>query len=74
MENEALWYRKLTAAGVQHVLRMFKDVYVGQGGGPLPGADDNLIDDDNLWDDIARVYLEYCPGGDMWEYIRAQYK
>ena len=59
LTGEAEMLRLLGLTGSLHILKMYRRLYVDQGGGHL------RIDHE----EVHRVFLEYCPGGDLFDWM-----
>lgn len=55
LESEAVWLAKFANSKSPHIVRMYKHIYEEKG--------QKTIDLD--WGVVQRIYLEFCPGGDL---------
>lgn len=69
LHNESKLLHLLASTGTEHIVKQLKGYHRGGGTGtsvvdPLPYGD--MVDDYDLDYEVARIFLEHLPGGDMY--------
>jgi hypothetical protein len=63
LESEAVWLARFARVKTPHIVRMYKHLFEEQG--------QRTMDLD--WGLVQRIYLEFCPGGDLRGWLNRYY-
>jgi hypothetical protein len=76
LQNESRLLAQCRASGTPHVVKLYKSYHQEGGTGtsakfdPFPYTNRPILGDVYaLAKEVSRIYLEYCPRGDMWQWI-----